>query len=63
MIVTLTNQKGGCGKSTMAMNLGLSTAALGYNMVLIDAEMSRKAVSRHCKITTKPILKCSNPGS
>lgn len=38
MIITLTNQKGGCGKSTVTMNLALGTAALNYKTALIDAD-------------------------
>lgn len=44
MIVTLTNQKGGCGKSTTALNLALGTAALGYNTALIDADEQKSCV-------------------
>ncbi len=44
MIVTLTNQKGGCGKSTTALNLALGTAALGYDTALIDADEQKSCV-------------------
>ena len=44
MIVTLTNQKGGCGKSTTTLNLALGTAALGYNTALIDADEQKSCV-------------------
>ncbi len=44
MIVTLTNQKGGCGKSTTTMNLALGTAALNYKTALIDADEQKSCV-------------------
>lgn len=44
MIITLTNQKGGCGKSTTALNLALGTAALGYDTALIDADEQKSCV-------------------
>ncbi len=44
MIVTLTNQKGGCGKSTATMNLALGTAALNYKTALIDADEQKSCI-------------------
>ncbi len=44
MIITLTNQKGGCGKSTTTMNLALGTAALGYTTALIDADEQKSCI-------------------
>ncbi len=44
MIITLTNQKGGCGKSTATMNLALGTAALNYKTALIDADEQRSCL-------------------
>ena len=44
MIVTLTNQKGGCGKSTTTMNLALGTAALNYSTALIDADEQKSCL-------------------
>lgn len=44
MIVTLTNQKGGCGKSTATLNLALGTAALGYDTALIDTDEQKSCV-------------------
>ncbi len=44
MIITLTNQKGGCGKSTATMNLALGTAALNYKTALIDADVQRSCL-------------------
>ena len=44
MIITLTNQKGGCGKSTVTMNLALGTAALNYNTALIDTDEQKSCI-------------------
>ncbi len=44
MIITLTNQKGGCGKSTATMNLALGTAALHYKTALIDTDEQKSCV-------------------
>lgn len=44
MIITLTNQKGGCGKSTASINLALGTAALNYNTALIDADEQKSCL-------------------
>jgi len=44
MIITIGNQKGGCGKSTVAMNLALGTAALKYSTALIDADVQKSCL-------------------
>ncbi|MBU0961117.1 MAG: ParA family protein [Proteobacteria bacterium] len=55
MIVTLTNQKGGCGKSTTTMNLALGTAALNYRTALIDADEQKSCIET-LQDHTKPNL-------
>ena len=37
-IITVINAKGGCGKSTIAMNLSAGLAQLGYRTLLIDMD-------------------------
>jgi chromosome partitioning protein len=37
-VVTILNEKGGCGKTTLSGNLAAGLARQGYNVVLIDAD-------------------------
>jgi len=61
MIITLTNQKGGCGKSTATMNLALGTAALNYKTALIDAD-EQKSCLETLQDYTKPNLSLYEAG-
>lgn len=41
--ITLVNQKGGCGKSTVVINLALSLALEGHRVVLLDTDPQRSS--------------------
>ena len=37
-IISIANQKGGCGKSTIAINLGINMASKGKNVIIYDTD-------------------------
>ncbi len=44
-IIAITNQKGGVGKTTSAINLGASFGVLEYNTLIVDADPQANATS------------------
>jgi chromosome partitioning protein len=49
-IFTLTNAKGGCGKTTVALNLAVCFAKAGYRTLAIDLDQQGN-LRRHGEIT------------
>jgi len=37
-IITVANQKGGCGKTTLVLNLGAALSRMGYKVCLVDCD-------------------------
>lgn len=45
VIITIGNIKGGCGKTTLTLNLTIARASEGRNVLLIDADAQRSALT------------------
>ena len=61
MIVLVGNQKGGCGKSTIAVNLCAELAARGQDVVLVDADRQGTAATwatDRAEHTDLPVVHC-----
>lgn len=43
-MIALVNQKGGVGKSTTAVNLGIGLARQGKNVLLVDADSQENLI-------------------
>ncbi|MEO7015104.1 MAG: AAA family ATPase [Leifsonia sp.] len=61
MIVLIGSQKGGAGKSTIAVNLSAEYARQGLDVVLVDADVQRSAAKWHAdreEAGVKPTIAC-----
>ena len=43
IVYTISNQKGGCGKTTLTLNLGVSLTRMGYRVCIIDLDPQANA--------------------
>ncbi|MBF0395700.1 MAG: ParA family protein, partial [Desulfobacterales bacterium] len=54
-IISLANQKGGCGKSTIALNLAMNFASRGKRVILLDTDPQQSCVETLERRSEKPI--------
>lgn len=54
-VITLANQKGGCGKTTISVNLALSLAQQKHRVILLDTDPQRNSFETIKVRDTRPI--------
>jgi chromosome partitioning protein len=54
-VITLVNQKGGCGKSTVVINLALSLALAKHRVILLDTDPQRSSFDT-IKVRKHPLI-------
>lgn len=61
MIILIGSQKGGCGKSTTAVNISAELSTRGNDVVLVDADRQSTGANwaqDRCNNTTLPVVHC-----
>ena len=55
MVISFLNQKGGVGKTTLAVNIDAELARNGHNVLLIDADKQRSASAWASDLTVRQV--------